>query len=80
MFLTHFDKKKPMLLEAELHEPRDYITSVINPHTWMIVWQWHHFLLSSNIRQAQPGIIMPNRVKPKIITWIRNMVQIIRSC
>jgi len=59
-FLTH-SGKKPILLKGELHQPCDYITSIIL--TWLMAQQWCHFLLSSNTRQVWPGIIPANHVK-----------------
>jgi hypothetical protein len=37
-----------MLFKGKLHQPCDYITNVIKPHTWLMVWEWCHFLLASN--------------------------------
>jgi len=72
---------KPMPLKGELYQTCDYITNVINPYTWLMAWQWSHFLLAPNTRQEWPQIVhaklhstenycissMPNHVKLKII-------------
>jgi hypothetical protein len=36
-----------MPLKRQLSESRVYITNVINPYTWLMAWQWCHFLLAS---------------------------------
>ena len=47
-------KEKPMLLKRKLHEPLDFITNVIYPYTWLMAWQWRHFMLASNTSQVRP--------------------------
>ena len=73
---------------GELHQPYDDITKVINPYTWLMAWQWHHFLLPANTRQVWPWMVyakshtnkiyrlssVPNCVKPKFITSVQKVV------
>ena len=42
--------RKVNAIEEEVHELHDYITNVINPHTWLMARQWCHFLLASHRR------------------------------
>jgi len=82
IFLTHFHTKSQWWWRRALHKLHAYITSVTNPYVWLMVWQWHHFLLASNTREVQPHFIyakshytedflvlsFPNCVKPNAIT------------
>ena len=36
-------------MERKLKEPHAYVTNLINPCTWLMVWQWHHFLLDMTL-------------------------------
>jgi len=77
----------PMLFKGKLHQPCDYITNVIKPHTWLMAWAWCHSLPASNTRQVWPQIIyaklcltenycifsMPNCSTLKIIAQIETV-------
>jgi hypothetical protein len=56
-------------VEGELHQPHDCITDVTNAHTWMMGWQWCHFLLASNTRKVQPGIVYVKSCETENITY-----------
>jgi hypothetical protein len=58
-----------MLLKGELHQPRDYITNVINPYKWLMVWQWRHFLVASTKEKCGHGSSVSNRFQQKIILY-----------
>jgi len=45
------------MLKQELHQLRAYVTSVINPYTWLMERQWQPFLLASNTRQVQSHFV-----------------------
>jgi len=48
--------RKPTLQEKKLDELCDYITNMINPSMWLMVWQWCHSLIAYNTREVQPWI------------------------
>jgi hypothetical protein len=48
---------KASAVEGELHQPCVYIINIIYLYTWLMAWQWHHFLLASNTRQKWPQIM-----------------------
>jgi len=50
-------EKTPIILNREIHQPRNYITNVNNAHKWLMACQWHHFLLVANPRQVPQGIV-----------------------
>jgi len=56
--------RKANALEEETRWAHDYITNVINPYTWQMLWQWHHFLQH---KTSDHSSCMPHHVKPKII-------------
>jgi hypothetical protein len=74
-----------MLLKGELHQPP--ITNVINPHKWLMGWQWLRFLQASNTQEQQAIICaksrltekyrlssMAIRIKPELIAQIWKVV------
>ena len=45
-----------MFKKWELHEFHAYVTNIINPYTWLMAWQWYHFVLASNTKEEWPRI------------------------
>ena len=48
LLFSHIGKRKPMTLRKKLHEYHDYITNIIKKYTWLMAWQWCHFVLVSH--------------------------------
>jgi len=42
--------RRPVQLKRSLNDLRDCISSVIDPDTWLMAWQWCRFLLASSRR------------------------------
>jgi len=67
--------------EGEVHEPCNYMNNVTNPYTWLMVSQWHHFLLASNTEQVRGYISsMPNCVKLKINAYRLCQIMLKQNC
>ena len=56
-----------MLLKGEQHHPHYYSTLAINPYTWLMVWQWRHFLLASNTTRAATDRVCQITLNQKIL-------------
>ena len=61
LWLTHFGNKSQCF-----YHPCDYITSVINPYTWLVAWQWHHFLQASNTRRVARDCVCQMALNQKL--------------
>lgn len=67
--------------EGEVHEMCDVMNNVTNPYTWLMVSQWHHFLLDSNTEQVRSHISsMPNRVTLKINAYRLCQIMLKHNC
>jgi len=54
-FLTHVSKRRRCLLNTKPNKLREWLYQQCNQSTHkLMAWQWYHFLLSSNNRQAPP--------------------------
>jgi hypothetical protein len=52
--------RKANAVEEQTKWDTAYITNIITPYTWLMVWQWCHFLLASYRRYEWPWIAYAN--------------------
>jgi hypothetical protein len=71
-FLANFNNKSQGVLSRTNISRMILSTSVMNPYTWLMVWQWS--LSASLQHNCSHRSCMPNCIKPKIIAWIWKVV------
>jgi hypothetical protein len=69
---------------VKLHQPLDYTTNVVKPHTGLMGLtsfsaSLQHNATQHNTRQVWPRIVSADRFKPKFMASIRNVVYIFKS-
>jgi hypothetical protein len=76
-----FSYQRPMLMKGEIHELCNYMNNEPKQYTWLMVSQWHHFLLASNTEQVRGHISpMPNHIKLKMDAYHLCQITLKQNC